>query len=496
MQLSSLIFCVPYSEIRGNPALLIKGISSSSKHVFPGDLFIVKKGGQHDGAHYISEALEKGCTAIATSFFLPEFEHVTQWICPSIEKFESTIAAYFYQHPSDKLFTVGVTGTNGKTTISYIIKYLLDHFLGLSGLIGTIEYVVGTERIKSERTTPDVVKNHSLFNQMLQKECRCVVMEVSSHALEQGRVEQIDFDAAVFSNLTAEHLDYHESMENYCRAKKRLFDSLGNEKKTKNDRKWAVVNGDCEWSEKIIENCEAAILKYGIDSCVDLKASHIDFEAEGTQTKVSYQNVCIDFYWPLPGKFNVYNCLAAMGVLLSQGVSLESMVEPMKKLPPVPGRMQFISNPLNLKIYVDYAHTDDALMNVLLTLKTLVKRGKIFVVFGCGGERDLLKRPKMAAVCGAHADVSIITSDNPRSEDPLSICEQVEQGFKEGDCYFVEIDRRKAMEKAIKKATPEDIILIAGKGHETYQILKNEKIHFDDAAVALSICQEIFLGKK
>lgn len=495
MQLSSLISCIPASKIQGNPELLIQGVTSCSKNVSPGDLFIARRGEKHDGGDYIAEALEKGCVAIATSFFRPAFKNVTQWIHPSIDACEGTIAAYFYQYPSDHLLTVGVTGTNGKTTISYIIKHLLDHFLGPSGLIGTVECILGEERLKSERTTPEAAQNHSLFDRMLKKGCRSVVMEVSSHALEQRRVEQIDFDTAVFSNLTPEHLDYHGSMENYCHAKKRLFDSLGYEKRKKQNLKWAVVNGDCEWTEKILENCEASILTYGIQSDVALKASHLSFEAEGTRAIVSYQNNSLPFYWPLSGRFNVYNCLAAMGVLLAHGITLESMIEPMQQLPKVPGRMQFILNPLNLKIYIDYAHTDDALLNVLLTLRGISERGKIFVVFGCGGERDRLKRSKMAAVCSTYADLSILTSDNPRSEDPLSICEEMVKGFKEGDFYFIELDRRKAIEKAIKRATSEDILLIAGKGHETYQILKNERLHFDDAAVALSICEEIFAGK-
>lgn len=490
MKLNQLIQEIPGCVIEGAENITISGISANSKMIAPGNLFIAKKGNTHDGGKFISEAISRGACAVLTDIFDPVFKEITQIIHPRAAEIESAIAAGFYQHPSDDLCMVGITGTNGKTTTSFIIKFLLDAFNGPCGLIGTIEYIVGPDRKQASRTTPDVTTNHQLLREMLDHGSRSAVMEVTSHALMQGRVEGIDFDVAIFSNLTWDHLDYHETMEQYAQAKNRLFRNLGKKSRRKKNQKWAVVNQDSVWTPQIIEGCTAAILTYGIDQPADLRADEIYLDKQGTHAKVSYRGETLECSWPLIGRFNVYNCLAAAGALLTQGYQFKSVMQKLAQLPPVRGRLEPVKNALGLKIYVDYAHTDDALANVLSSLSE-VKTGKLITVFGCGGDRDRAKRPKMAKACEEYSDLSILTSDNPRSEDPEAICREVIAGFRNKNSYIVEVDRRKAIHKAIEMANPDDLILIAGKGHETYQIFADKTIDFDDCQVAAEVSSEI-----
>lgn len=490
MKLKQLLKKIPECLIRGSDEVVITGISANSKLIAAGNLFIAKKGQAHDGGRFISEAIERGALAILSDHFDPSFAQVTQLIHPDPAAIESLLAAEYYRHPCDELLMVGITGTNGKTTTSFIIKYLLDCFKGPCGLIGTIEYIIGAKKVQAARTTPDVTANHRFLREMLDQGCRSAVMEVTSHALIQGRVDRIDFDVALFTNLTQDHLDYHATMEEYCKAKNQLFRQLGEQRRNKCGQKWAVVNQDSPWASQITEGCRESILTYGIDGPADLRASNIYLDKLGTHASLTYQGETLSCRWPLIGRFNVYNCLAAMATLLTQGCSFSEIADKMVHLPAVRGRLESVKNALGLKIYVDYAHTDDALVNVLTTLNE-VKSGKLITVFGCGGDRDTSKRPKMAKACEDYSDFSFVTSDNPRSENPEEICRAVVAGFKQNDSYHVEIDRRQAIRKAIQMATPEDLILIAGKGHETYQIFANQTIDFDDCSIAAEICSEI-----
>lgn len=360
-------------------------------------------------------------------------------------------------------------------------------------MIGTIEYIIGETRYQATRTTPDVNSNHKMLREMVAQGCKSAVMEVTSHALTQGRVDGIDFDIAIFSNLTLDHLDYHLTMDHYCDAKCTLFRSLkaGQKKSKKPYPKLAVVNVDSPWHHKILSECPSHVLTYGIDNIADLRASDIELTSTGTRFTMSHKGDAAICTSPLVGRFNVYNCLSAAAVALSQGVKLAAIAEKISTFPPVNGRLEPVANPLGLKIYVDFAHSDDALVNVLSTLQEL-KKGKIITVFGCGGDRDTTKRPKMAQASEEFSDLSIVTSDNPRSEDPLAICKEIIAGFKKQNQIHVEIDRKKAIEHAIKTATPDDIILIAGKGHETTQIFSHKTIEFDDRKVAHQLCQSIY----
>lgn len=491
IKLKALVKDISGLEIKGSDELLIKGMSSNSKAIFPGDLFIAKKGKTFDGAKYISQAIEGGACAIATDVYQPSFRQVVQVIHSDISSIESLLASRFYQNPSQELYLVGITGTNGKTTTSYIVKKLLEHFFGSCGLIGTIECLIGELRYPSSHTTPDVITNHKILREMTIQKCHLAVMEVSSHALVQKRVDQINFDVAIFTNLTLEHLDYHETMEAYGKAKKILFQQL-NETGEKKRLKWAIVNNDSPWSPLMLEGCSANILTYGIENDSDLQASDIHLEQDGTYAKVSFMGKHVDCFWPIVGRFNIYNCLAAIAVCLTRDIPLDLIASQMRQISEIRGRLQAVKNSLGIQIYVDYAHSDDALLNVLKTLVELKNSSeRLVVVFGCGGDRDRSKRPKMARACEIYADFCILTSDNPRSEDPVKICEEARVGFTKSTGYEVEIDRRAAISKAIKWARPGDMILIAGKGHEAVQIFAHKTIEFDDCQVASEICSFI-----
>lgn len=472
-------------EIKGaalNSAIL--GVASNSKQIEPGFLFIAKRGAKESGKSHIPEALEKGAVALALPAFDPEYADLPQLIHPDIDSLEAFLASHFYEMPSRELFVVGITGTKGKTTTAFLVKQLLDHFLLPSGLIGTVEYWTGKRKIKADRTTPDVIANQRLLREMVDADCRAAVMEVSSHGLDQGRVSGIHFDVAVFTNLTPEHLDYHFDMNGYCKAKSLLFSSLS-------FSKWAVVNQDSPWTPLILEGCRANCLFYGIDAPSDLKASQIEFKKESTTAFLEYEGRKLLFSWPLTGRYNVYNVLAAISVLLTKGIRLEMLVEPLKRILAVPGRLEKVENPLGVSLFVDYAHTEDAIKNVLLTLNEVYPKGKKIVVVGCGGERDHLKRPAIASTCEELADHVVLTSDNPRSEDKEKIYEDMVAGLSVKASFEKELDRRKAIEKAIRRAGKEDIVLIAGKGHETHQIIDGKTLPFDDKKVALEICQFI-----
>jgi UDP-N-acetylmuramoyl-L-alanyl-D-glutamate--2,6-diaminopimelate ligase len=495
MKLKNLFKTCEDVLIYGSDELEITGISATSKKIASGYLFIAKKGHTHDGMAYCYEAIDRDAKAILLDRFnssLPA--SVVQIIHPNCAAIEAQLAAIYYGFPSQHLFMVGITGTNGKTTTSFIIRELIEQLIGSCGLIGTIEYIAGSKKYPATHTTPDVIFNQHLLREMIEQKCQAAVMEVSSHALDQGRVASIDFDVAIFTNLTRDHLDYHQTMVHYCDAKSRLFQQLGQlSSSTKTSKKWAIINQDSEWSAQIIEKCHTSYLTYGLDRPADLMASQMQLTQYGTSVQIAYQGELVECQWPLVGRFNVYNCLAAMATLLTQGIDLKKIAEKMSQLPPVRGRLEPVPNALNLKIYVDFAHSDDALKNVLETLRELQMEGRLIVVFGCGGDRDRTKRPKMAEVCELLADFTFVTSDNPRSENPLSICEEIIQGFSIHANYTIEIDRSQAIYQAIAMATAKDVILIAGKGHESYQIFATHTISFDDCQVAANYCNEIAL---
>lgn len=483
---------IPGILLKGSKDVEITGISNNSKLISPGNLFIAKKGKATDGANYIGEAVEAGAVAIATDIYDPTLQNIVQLIHPSISSIEGALAANYYQFPSEELYTVGITGTNGKTTTSYLIKHLLDGFRGPCGLIGTIEYIIGNLRYQATRTTPDVCSNQKMLREMILQGCHSAVMEVTSHALDQGRTDYIDFDAAVFTNLTLDHLDYHQTMEQYAMAKQKLFNSMDSTKRKKNQpfAKIAIVNHDSHWHKQMLQGCTAEMMTYGIENKADLHGSDLRCSSEGSRFKLSFQGQTVECFTPMIGRYNIYNFMAAAAIGLARKLPLHDIVDRLASTPLVSGRLESVPNDLGVKIFVDFAHSDDALQNVFRSLQE-VKNGRIIALFGCGGDRDKSKRPKMAEVCEQYADLIIVSTDNPRSEDPEAICRDILQGFSKNASVLVELDRKKAIAKAIRLAKPGDIVLIAGKGHETYQIFAHHTLEFDDRQVAMEAVQQI-----
>lgn len=491
MKLKKLFRNIKEVEIKGSKELEITGLCSNSKLVAPGNLFIAKKGLVDDGVRYISEAIAAGATAVLTDMYDPSRKEIVQIITPSPAAVEGELAKEFYQDPSSSLFMVGITGTNGKTTTAFLVKHLLDKLLGQTGLIGTIEYIIGKQRYQATRTTPDVLSNQKMLREMCLQGCKAAVMEVTSHALVQGRVNRIEFDVAILTNLSLDHLDYHNTMEAYADAKNLLF---RNHLRKDGEKKGlqpscAVVNVDNAWSERILKGCPSRFLTYGLIGDADLKASSINLTPRGSSFLLNFEGHKYPCEIPLVGRFNIYNVLASVAALIAGGYSLEKIVPLLKELPLIPGRLQPVPNDLGLQIFVDFAHSDDALQNVLETL-TEFKEGKVTTIFGCGGDRDASKRPKMAQVAEQFSDLTIVTSDNPRSEDPEAICREILRGFAKADSFAVELDRKRAIEKAIEQSQPKDIILIAGKGHEAYQIFAHKTIEFDDEKIASELCRQ------
>jgi UDP-N-acetylmuramoyl-L-alanyl-D-glutamate--2,6-diaminopimelate ligase len=492
MKLKKVLKDIAIEDVKGSKEVEITGVCSNSKLVSPGNLFIAKKGNTVDGAVYIPEAISAGATAILTDFYDPTLKNVTQIIHHNVKSIEPQIAAQFHQFPSDQLFMVGITGTNGKTTTAYLTKHLLDSFRGPCGLVGTIEYIIGEHAYQATHTTPDVSTNQKLLREMLNMGCHSAVMEVTSHALEQGRVENIHYDIGIFTNLTQEHLDYHFTMDGYCLAKNKLFRKLNSEKRKKLFPLTAIVNRDDPYHERILEGCKAQVITYGLNPKADLFATEIKLSSEGTKFQMHYQGKSYPVSLPLIGRYNVYNCLAVIACGISQNFPIEQIVERLRTAPLVPARLELVPNDLGLKIYVDFAHKPDALENVIKCLQEF-NQGRVITVFGCGGNRDRTKRPLMASVCEKYSNVCIVTTDNPRNEEPEAIVEEIVKGFSSSHSYIIELDRRKAIGKAIEMATPKDIILIAGKGHETQQIFAHHTIEFDDRVVAKESCNKLAL---
>lgn len=482
MKLKQLIQGLEIHTVKGSKEIEISGISSDSRRVSPGNLFIAKRGNHLDGNQFIELAISNGATAILTEFYNPFLGKITQLIDPGIRELEAKLADRFYRHPSRELFVFAVTGTKGKTTTTYLVKHLLDAIDLPCALIGTIETIIGPKRAFSSLTTHDVATNHKLLRETLDAGSKAVVFEASSHGLQQGRIDQIDLDAALFTKLTPDHLDYHRTMEEYAAAKRHLFSLLD---KSNKSNLLAIANGDDEATTALLEGCRAKRLLFGLGPKCDIRAEKISFSPLGTSLEVHYQERSQPFFISLIGRFNVYNLLGAISLGLHLGLTLERMASIFARFQTVPGRMERVPNSQKIHVFVDFAHMGDALDNVLQTLREIA-RGKIITVFGAGGNRDPARRLGLAKAAEKGSDVSIVTSDNPRKEDPEEICRQILSGFSNTNAVRVEIDRKKAIELAIKIAEPEDIVLIAGKGHERDQIFAHHSIPFDDRAVALA----------
>lgn len=473
MKLKKLLAHVSLDVFRGSKEVEITGLCADSKRIAPGNLFIAKKGMSDDGSRYIDEALSAGAAAILSSDPNPFLKDVVQLTHPDIPFVEGKLAAAFYNDPSHELSAIGVTGTSGKTTTTYILKHLLGQECGL---IGGVEYIMGQTRRSAEKTTPDVISNHKMLREMVSAGCKTCAIEVSSHGLVQRRVDQIAFKAALFTNLSHEHLDYHKTMEEYASAKQLLFNDLGNQGV-------AVINLESPYAQSMVKHCPARIVTFGFTPKADLCAHDIALSLQGTTFKATWQGITLLFSWKLIGAHNVLNALGALATLLAWGYDFALMPKLLRTFQSVPGRLERVGRS---SVFVDHAHKPDALDNVLSCLCKAKTKGRVITVFGCGGDRDKVKRPLMAKIAEKWSDMTIITSDNPRSEDPQAIIAQILSGFTSTQ-FVVEPDRYKAIEKAIAMASGDDIVLIAGKGHENVQIFAHKSIPFDDRVIASEI---------
>ncbi len=483
MQLKLLLSRLNTLHVHGPLDVEISAICYDSRQVKPGALFVAMRGNQVDGHSYVAQAVSRGAVAIMVEH--PVAETPAAVTCIEVTDTRATlafVAAFFHHQPALKLKIAGITGTNGKTTTSYLLKHICERAVLRCGLIGTVRYEIGDEIAPSEHTTPEASDLQDLLARMRDAGCKAAVMEVSSHAIAQGRVQGVQFDAAVFTNLTQDHLDFHGSIENYFETKASLFTNFLPAQTKK--RGTSVINIDDRYGAELRARLpsEARVITYGVGNKADFRASNFKTELAGTSYQLDAQDRSYLVRFPLIGKFNIYNSLAALAAATALGVPLRAAILALATAPPVPGRLQLVPGKRNYQVYVDYAHTDDALHSVLRTLRELNPH-RLIVVFGCGGDRDRAKRPLMAQAAEQWSDYAIITSDNPRSELPDAIIRDVERGFK-GTKYEVLIDRAEAIKRAVALAEARDIILIAGKGHETYQQFAHGTIDFDDVQVA------------
>ncbi len=456
-------------EVRGDPTVRVAGLAYRSDRASAGTLFFCVPGARTDGHDHAAEAVLRGASALVVQRWLPL--DVTQVLVPSVREVMGPLAAEFHGRPAERLTTVGVTGTNGKTTTTFLLEAVFRAAGHTPGVIGTTGVRVDGRLVPFPRTTPEAPDLQELLARMLEEGVDAAAMEVSSHGLHQHRVDGTRFRVAVFTNLTQDHLDYHASMEEYFEAKARLF--------TPGMSDHAVVNTDSAEGRRLLRP-ELPTTTYGLEAGAEVHATEVRTTREG----ISFRVGDVVVRSSLRGLFNVENCLAALAAARVLGIPDEVAAEGIAAVTGVPGRVEAVEVGQDFLVMVDYAHTPDSLENVLRTARPLTD-GRLIVVFGCGGDRDRAKRPLMGRAATGLADLTVLTSDNPRSEDPIAIIEEIERGAREGDgAYAVEADRRAAIRLAVGEARPSDVVVIAGKGHEAYQELADRTIAFDDRAVA------------
>jgi UDP-N-acetylmuramoyl-L-alanyl-D-glutamate--2,6-diaminopimelate ligase len=491
MLLSKILASLPAGSftVDGPVDREITALTHDSRLAGPGTLFAALPSltpGRDAGARFVLEAVEKGAVAVLTAGDI-EVPRATMVRVLDPRPALAAVAAAFCGHPSLQLQTAGITGTNGKTTISFLLKHLLDRANRPCGLIGTVRYIIGPRELPAERTTPEADDVQRLLREMRDINCRAAVMEVSSHALHQGRVQQVEFDAGIFSNLTQDHLDYHGTMEAYYAAKTLLFEQIATQTRK---RGAAVINIDDRHGRRLFDQYAPRVttVSYGQSAGAMFRAADLRTDFHGTQYTLQFEGRSYLVRLPLFGPFNVYNSLAAVAAMHALGHDVRKSVESLKSAPQVPGRLEMVRGPKSFRVFVDYAHTPDALENVLRTLRSL-EPARLVTVFGCGGDRDRSKRAPMARAAEDLSDWCIITSDNPRSEDPEAICHQMTAALR-GKNHEVITDRRSAIRRAIAMAGPGDIVLVAGKGHEGYQEFADRKVPFDDVAESAAALRE------
>lgn len=492
--LKDLIKSLETEHIYGGLDKKIRGITADSREVEKDFIFISIKGSKEDGKNYVPDAISRGAVVIGAEEKIDVPSDVTLLVVKNSRRALAILSREFYQNPSGRLGLIGVTGTNGKTTICYMVESIFNEQKLKVGVLGTIEYRLGDKIIPASTTTPQSVDLQRILAEMVKNKFDYAVMEVSSHALVQDRTLGCEFDVGVFTNLTRDHLDFHKTFENYLSAKTKLFEELSPDT-TKEFSKFAVINKDDSHSQYIIERTKVPIIVYGIESPVSdskikyLKAENIKLSKSGSEFIINFNGKKLtNITLHVIGKSNIYNALAAIGVGLSQNIDIEIIKKGLEKVKRIPGRFELLDAGQKFMVVIDYAHTDDALYRTLVSARELSPK-RIITVFGCGGDRDRTKRPLMGEVAVVNSDFCIITSDNPRSEDPAKIALDIEIGIKRTDKnnYKIILDRYEAIGEALRYAQEKDIVIIAGKGHETSQIFKDRTVHFSDREVVNKI---------
>ena len=481
MQLKTLAAAIPVRQVIGKLDRPVESIAYDSRRVQKNGLFVAMRGENRDGHEFIGQAIEKGASVIVAE---REEKH-SRATCLVVENARSALAdlsATFYGLPAQRLKLAAVTGTNGKTTITFLIKHICEKAGLRCGLIGTVRYEIGERVLPASRTTPESLDLQELLAQIVNAGCRAAAMEVSSHALAQDRTRGLEWNVAVFTNLTQDHLDFHGTMESYFESKSKLFTQLGQQQKKR--KPVAVVNIDDHFGEQLLQRIgkKVAVVTYGMGARADFRASNYRVEFGGTSYQLDARGKSYLVRVPLIGRFNVLNSVAALAAANALGVDLREAVLNLGKSPQVPGRLELVPAKRQFQVFVDYAHTPDALRNVLKTLRELGPH-RLIVVFGCGGDRDRKKRSLMGEIADRHSDYAILTSDNPRKEDPNVIIAEIEKGVRSTH-YEKLVDRAEAIGRAIALAQSRDIVLIAGKGHENYQEFADHTVPFDDIQVA------------
>ena len=471
------------AEISGDGKTIVSGVTHDSRQAGAGTLFVAIRGLTMDAHRFVDDVMRRGAAGVISESDAPE-NFAGAWLKVADARAAlAHAAAVIYGNPSHELKLVGITGTNGKTTTTYLCYAIAVAAGEKAAMLTTVEYRIGDKGEPAVRTTPEASDTNLFLRHAVTQNCQTAVMETSSQAIDLHRCDFLRFRVGVFTNLTRDHLDYHLTMENYFDAKKKLFDGRIGEKPTV-----SVINIDDEWGRGLADDLQANgdyVLTTSQTREADLTAENIEVSLiKGTSFNLKTKQGSRKITSPLVGKPHVYNMLSATGVALALGYDLDTVSRALKTCVGAPGRFERVPHDGDFAVVVDFAHSDDALLNTLKTARELTK-GRIITVFGCGGDRDKTKRAPMGEAAGRNSDLAIITSDNPRSESPMSIIEQVEAGIKNTDCpYLVISDRREAIQQAIAKAKPEDVVIIAGKGHETYQLVGGNKFHFDDREVA------------
>lgn len=487
MNLKKILEGNEIKKIHGNISIEITGIAYDSRKVEKGNVFVCIEGYKTDGHEYINDALKRGASALIVEKPIELLSIQTTIIqVENSRKVLSKLSSNYYNSPSTKLNVIGVTGTNGKTTITYMVENILKATGEPCAVLGTISYKIGENEYTSNNTTPESYELQKMFQQMINENIKNCVMEVSSHSLSLNRVEDIEFDYGIFTNLTPDHLDFHSGFNDYFNSKKKMF------YKTK---KANIVNIDDEYGKRLVEEIRGLNVEtytYGIDEEADFRAINIKITDRSSDFDIFYKDKCLGHLSiRIPGKFSVYNSLASVVACFLSGVPFEKIKVGLENIKGVPGRFELVENDKDYLVIVDYAHTPDALEKVLNTANTF-KKGKLISVFGCGGDRDRTKRVLMGETAGKQSDYCIITSDNPRNENPMQIIEDIKKGIVDTLCeYEIIEDRYEAIKRAIEIYKKNDTILLAGKGHETYQIIGNKTNHFDDREVAREIIKDM-----